>query len=293
MLSNGPVRVLLTKRKLPFCSLYLRGISYHQRHSLFPNISRKEIESSRTTAMVKRKSSALAQTTSAPAPLQLPSFENLVPPPPKRRASQRKAEPRTPLGASTNPDRNSDIFDGPEALRASPDAEEKDERFNIERAGIKVDQHLQNGEDSTPSLIAGEESSLSELSEAESSLKDTRPSKSGTIKGSKKSQAAVVKGSTAVKKEPQFLDPEADGEEEADEEEIQAALSRPPPVNSDYLPLPWKGRLGYVGHIGCPLTELVLIDVRLVYVPTYGSQIHRSSARGLAESLRYWRIDIL
>jgi UV DNA damage endonuclease len=31
-----------------------------------------------------------------------------------------------------------------------------------------------------------------------------------------------------------------------DEEEVKEALSRPPPVNSDYLPLPWKGRLGYV-----------------------------------------------
>ena len=40
-------------------------------------------------------------------------------------------------------------------------------------------------------------------------------------------------------------DPEAEGEEEADEEEIKEAMLRPPPVNSDYLPLPWKGRLGY------------------------------------------------
>lgn len=42
------------------------------------------------------------------------------------------------------------------------------------------------------------------------------------------------------------MDPEADGGEDAGEEEIKAAVSRPPPVNSDYLPLPWKGRLGYV-----------------------------------------------
>jgi UV DNA damage endonuclease len=41
-------------------------------------------------------------------------------------------------------------------------------------------------------------------------------------------------------------DPEADGEEEAGEEEIKEAMLRPPPINSDYLPLPWKGRLGYV-----------------------------------------------
>jgi UV DNA damage endonuclease len=41
-------------------------------------------------------------------------------------------------------------------------------------------------------------------------------------------------------------DPEAEGDEGADEEEIKEASMRPPPVNSDYLPLPWKGRLGYV-----------------------------------------------
>lgn len=39
---------------------------------------------------------------------------------------------------------------------------------------------------------------------------------------------------------------ERDGEVEADEEEVEQAASQPPPVNSGYLPLPWKGRLGYV-----------------------------------------------
>ncbi|OAL69034.1 UV-endonuclease UVE-1 [Trichophyton violaceum] len=38
---------------------------------------------------------------------------------------------------------------------------------------------------------------------------------------------------------------ERDGEVEADEEEVEQAASQPPPVNSGYLPLPWKGRLGY------------------------------------------------
>jgi UV DNA damage endonuclease len=31
-----------------------------------------------------------------------------------------------------------------------------------------------------------------------------------------------------------------------DEEDVSMSVSRPPPVNSDVLPLPWKGRLGYV-----------------------------------------------
>lgn len=30
-------------------------------------------------------------------------------------------------------------------------------------------------------------------------------------------------------------------------DEVQEALGRPPAVNSDCLPLPWRGRLGYVG----------------------------------------------
>lgn len=30
---------------------------------------------------------------------------------------------------------------------------------------------------------------------------------------------------------------------------IERALERPPPVNSDYVPIPWKGRIGYVCHM--------------------------------------------
>ena len=41
-------------------------------------------------------------------------------------------------------------------------------------------------------------------------------------------------------------DPESDEDVPVQAEELQEALSRPPPVNSSYLPLPWKGRLGYV-----------------------------------------------
>ncbi|KAJ5178596.1 uncharacterized protein N7500_001295 [Penicillium coprophilum] len=41
------------------------------------------------------------------------------------------------------------------------------------------------------------------------------------------------------------LDPESDEDVPIDAEELKEALGRPPPVNSSYLPLPWKGRLGY------------------------------------------------
>ncbi|KAE8379606.1 UV-endonuclease UvdE-domain-containing protein [Aspergillus bertholletiae] len=40
-------------------------------------------------------------------------------------------------------------------------------------------------------------------------------------------------------------DVESDEDVPVQAEELQEALSRPPPVNSSYLPLPWKGRLGY------------------------------------------------
>ena len=60
--------------------------------------------------------------------------------------------------------------------------------------------------------------------------------------------------STAVKIEQDVGvtgDPEVDDEQAAEdgdqvEAEVKEASLRPPPVNSDYLPLPWKGRLGYV-----------------------------------------------
>ncbi|KAJ5120862.1 uncharacterized protein N7515_010250 [Penicillium bovifimosum] len=41
------------------------------------------------------------------------------------------------------------------------------------------------------------------------------------------------------------LDPESDEDIPLEAEELKEALGRPPPVNSSYLPLPWKGRLGY------------------------------------------------
>lgn len=45
------------------------------------------------------------------------------------------------------------------------------------------------------------------------------------------------------------LDPESDEDVPVDAGELKDALSRPPAVNSSYLPLPWKGRLGYVSSL--------------------------------------------
>lgn len=120
---------------------------------------------------------------------------------------------------------------------------------------MDVEKQVKDEDDSVPSLVTNgdSESPLSEISEAESPT-DSQPPKrrppakarAKGKKGAAQKEGDKTEPAAKEKEAPRFLDPEAEEEEEADEEEIQAALSRPPPVNSDYLPLPWKGRLGYV-----------------------------------------------
>lgn len=204
--------------------------------------------------MPKRKASAaLAQPSPLPdLPIQASSIDN-EPPLPKRRASARRV---SQAKASMNPDKNANVLDAPEAFRASPDADTKDERMDLD-AVMDVDKEVKEKDDSVPSLVTNgdSDSPLSDMSDIESPIEAPPPQKKAPKKGGKakpvsepsgEQLAAPPKVKKEAAKEPQFLDPEADGEEEADEEEIKEALSRPPPVNSDYLPLPWKGKLGYV-----------------------------------------------
>lgn len=49
---------------------------------------------------------------------------------------------------------------------------------------------------------------------------------------------------------PEDWEPPPDGEEDVNEDAPELAergAKRAPAINSDFLPLPWKGRLGYVG----------------------------------------------
>ena len=206
--------------------------------------------------MGKRKSSSVLAsgpaTTTVPIPVP---WDESVTRPGKRKRSQRETSKPEPL--STDPDKNADVLDGPEALRASPDADEQDEGMNAAKAGMDVEKQVKKEDDDVPSLVTGgdSDSALSDLSDMEPPARATAAKpKSGKAvekKAASKTTTPAAKAKAAapaktIVKEAQFLDPEAEGEEEGDEEEIQAALSRPPPVNSDYLPLPWKGRLGYV-----------------------------------------------
>ncbi|KAL8829842.1 MAG: hypothetical protein Q9170_005998, partial [Blastenia crenularia] len=203
--------------------------------------------------MPKRKSSAaLAQPSTLPdLAIQASNMDN-EPPQPKRRASARRV---SQAKASMNPDQNANVLDAPSAYRASPDADEKDERMNLD-AVMDVDAEVKESDDSVPSLVTNGESDspLSEMSDVESPIKAKAPPAKIAEKGgkgkavpatAKEKPAAPAKIKKEAAKESQFLDPEADGEEEVDEEELREALSRPPPVNSDYLPLPWTGKLGY------------------------------------------------
>ena len=212
-----------------------------------PTLNHLRDQESGALAMGKRKSLSTVVPESINSALSIPPpiFEDPAPPS-KRRASQRRISQPKPDTGSTNPDKNANVLDAPEAFRASPDASEQDERMNLEDAGMDVAKQVKE-EDS--------DSSLSEMSDVEpptatkkgkAKSKVTAALSAGLDEQAKETATTAKEDTRTPAKEQLFLDPEADGEEEADEEEIQAALSRPPPVNSDYLPLPWKGRLGYV-----------------------------------------------
>ena len=204
--------------------------------------------------------------------------------------SQRRVSQPKPDTGSTNPDKNANVLDAPEALRASPDASEPDERMNVEKAGMDVEK--QEEDDDSPLSNMSDVEAPIEIKESKSRSKTVAASKKGGDARSRKTPATSGKDTKATIKEPQFLDPEADGDEEADEEEIQAALSRPPPVNSDYLPLPWKGRLGYVRRMTSMLRSS-LTKTRLVFALTFASRIRLYLARELVVLLPSSKIDIL
>lgn len=188
-------------------------------------------------------------------------------PPLKRRASSRHQS----TSAIVNPDVSGDVFDAPNATRASPDnAVSVDLVPNIvkQENGTKSESPLSDA----PATVElpkpargrkkGAAQKVKEAAEAVDAVVEAAEATNGetVTKGKVRSKAlqkadvksdekqatapAPPKKSTKTSNDETF-DPEADGEEEAGEEEVKEALSRPPPVNSDYLPLPWKGRLGY------------------------------------------------
>ncbi|KAI9729415.1 MAG: hypothetical protein M1818_008522 [Claussenomyces sp. TS43310] len=162
---------------------------------------------------------------------------------------------------NTDPDGGTGVVDGQAALRASPDADGAGESFSIKTASRKRRQQIPTKE---PLMRDPSDSSLSELDEVtikqattpkkvrKTPTKSSIAAKKGSdeIKVFKAEQAAKKAAQLVVKVEPSDgmmpADPEGDdaGPNE-DADAVRREAARPPPVNNDYLPLPWKGRLGY------------------------------------------------
>lgn len=235
----------------PLATRVYSRLSFHPEHVTRALLCFKPLSNKPMVIMARRKShSNLARERLPTAiPISIAPSDNSLHP--KPRASQRIVSQLKSGPPPTNPDRNPNILDGPDATRASPDAEELDQ-CNLEKLGIRGEDDVKKEDkDNNDS-----DSPLSDLSDTDSPVKagkskskqDRRVEIQSQIADNRKDEPAVQASTTKQKpaNDYQFLDPEAEGDEEADEEEIQAALSRPPPVHSNCLPLPWKGRLGYV-----------------------------------------------
>jgi UV DNA damage endonuclease len=166
----------------------------------------------------------------------------------KRPANKREAS------SALDPQTNSQVFDAPDATRASPDSD-----ASINEDILPTKHHVKTEHD--------DDSPLSDVPQAKPAAKKKAASKKAKpapidvkTTDNKRDFAiatmAATKAAAAPKKEPapakisrddggERSDPDEPFDEEADPEELLQALSRPPPVNSSILPLPWKGRLGY------------------------------------------------
>lgn len=187
--------------------------------------------------------------------------------PTARSAARKKTNARGQT--DTNPDHNGEILDGQTDLRASPDADERGEAFDVDKvAGVRPVVGKANG-------VKKENKSKQEDSDSTLSDLGGTPAPSPAKKGRKnptKSSLAAKKGSDEIKafiaaekakkaaesgalpqvknlddEEGVRADPDADDDGPAEDVDVlRREAARPPPVNSEYLPLPWKGRLGYV-----------------------------------------------
>ena len=159
-------------------------------------------------------------------------------PPPKRTASARQSS----TSAAMNPNINEDIIDAPIALRASPDG---DVNEAIVPGPIK-EENTANAKSKTKK-IKKETNEVGEIAVngVEPDVKEAKATKKNARNGVLAAAQPSTVSEAPKRAKDEMEDPEADGDEEANEEEVKEALTRPPPVHSDNLPLPWKGRLRF------------------------------------------------
>lgn len=216
--------------------------------------------------MAKRKRSSVAAAT--PTADEPPSSDRSkmrrtdVPLPPKTSNPARRQSARGGTAATTDPNLNLDIIDGVTARLASPDGHESTgSASHLTPPAVngstttKTPSTGTGGEvvSNVPSARLDTSAPTTKSKKTKAAMQHVTESNIGAVNSAKKN----VTGPAAVGGDP--ADPEAaEGldEEVEDEAEVRQALSRPPPVNSEYLPLPWKGRLGYVRCLqsSCTLT---------------------------------------
>jgi UV DNA damage endonuclease len=175
--------------------------------------------------VAKRKRSAAAEA-ATPTVEETPLMDRShmrrtdVPLPPNVAQPPRRQSTRGAKAAKTDPNLNPDVLDGVTALRASPDGHEESA--------------------ATAPVGNGTAKEVPDATTAPKNKQKKAGAQPVKIEEEDNHAPAV---STGMSGDPD----DVDGlEAEEDEGEVKEALSRPPPVNSDYLPLPWKGRLGYV-----------------------------------------------
>jgi len=174
-------------------------------------------------AMAKRKLSSTAGVISLTA--GAPAME--------RTTMRRQSSRRGTAAATMNPERNPEIIDGVAALRASPDGQEDP----------ILDSALQPSSINNSANVATAEINVKRRKTGASHVKvEAETGSMGPVKDDV-ANVAEPAGNAGVNGGLEGED--GLGEEYEDEAEFKEALSRPPPVNSEYLPLPWKGRLGY------------------------------------------------
>jgi hypothetical protein len=228
--------------------------------------------------------------------------------PPRRQASRRGN------AAITNPDLNPEVLDAPNALRASPDGHECAEgEAHLHQHNIDTDNAVNgiNAASAKPSISQAATTEVKAVPTTSTEGIDEAGATSAMPAATQQTGRAKRKTAGAQHLKAEGGDsnivpadgvlgdvtapaddagvtgnPEADGVdgEEGDEVELKEALARPPPVNSEYLPLPWKGRLGYVRALHAPTQfNVTNMHVRLVSTPTFETQIPPCSALERAE----------
>ncbi|KAI1526026.1 hypothetical protein PtrSN002B_011679 [Pyrenophora tritici-repentis] len=220
----------------------------------------------------KRKRSAVA-TAAAPVtdgpPLidrtqmrktEVPLPSNVSKPPRRQSSRAGKAE-------KTVPNLNPDILDSVTALRASPDGHEDAPLNSILKSpvsnGVAKDTSLISDETTEdkvlPSSAIGDWPKANGVASVATTAKNKRKKAGAQQVKVEEDDNAVGAAESAIAPAVSAGVPgdpdDADGLEagEDEEQEVKEALSRPPPVNSEYLPLPWKGRLGYVCVLRVPV----------------------------------------